>query len=525
MAFIGNSFFLQPRICGRSRVGLFPFLGFGVWGVWLGFLACGGCGGEPRSPQDPLRVLLPREPLEIDPRFAADVYSLKVSRLLFASLVTIDPHTLKPIPDLAERIDEVSPTHYRVTLKPDLYFSDGSALDAHDVKATFAGVVSADLGSRYANTYRRISRIEVHSPLELSFFLEGAHATFVTDLELPILRQEDGLYPLGRDGAMPVVSGPYRLLTRERSELHFKANPRYHGSRPRFAEVVMRVVRDDNIRALRLLTAKADVALDAIPPLLLPLFEGEPGFEVVSAQGIGTTYLGINSTAPWLGDVRVRQALAHAVDRERIIARKLGGRARLANGFVPPGHWAHAADTPGYAYDTRQARALLKAAGVPQPLNLTLRCRSDRDVMSMARVVAAMLEDVGVQVTVQPSEPSTLLADLGKGRFELTFLQIPEVIEPHVLTWFFASSHIPGPGNEGANRWRFRSQALDTALAVGRVETGLEARRRAYRDVQHIMARQLPVVPLWHEDKVAVIGHRGHGFWVARHGRFDGLVR
>ena len=103
--------------------------------------------------------MLPRDVQEIDPRFSGDAYGHKVSRLLFASLVTIDPQSLEVVPDLAERVDVESPTRYRVVLQPNLRFSDGSILDSADVVATFRGVVAPAFGSRYAQTYRRIQRV------------------------------------------------------------------------------------------------------------------------------------------------------------------------------------------------------------------------------------------------------------------------------------------------------------------------------------------------------------------------------
>ena len=94
-----------------------------------------------------------------------------------------------------------------------------------------------------------------------------------------------------------------------------------------------------------------------------------------------------------------------------------------------------------------------------------------------------------------------------------------------MLSWFFASERIPDDGVEGSNRWRLRSAALDDALERGRRTTDRAARVRAYVDAQRILAEALPIVPLWHEDVVAVIGPRASAFEVARNGRFGTLAR
>jgi peptide/nickel transport system substrate-binding protein len=238
--------------------------------------------------------------------------------------------------------------------------------------------------------------------------------------------------------------------------------------------------------------------------------------------------------APALRDVRVRQALAYGIDRTRLMHVKLGNRARLARGWIAPGHWAFDEGTPEYAYDPDRARALLREASSAAPgersaspsrLHLTLRCGSDRFRQSIARALGAMWAAIGVDVEIRPSEVATLIADLNRGRFELTMLEVPEVIEPHVLSFFFGSDHVPGAGREGANRWRLRSAALDRALESGRVQLDREARKAAYSDVQRILAQELPVIPLWHEDVVAVESQRALGFTVPRLGRFEPLAR
>jgi len=478
-------------------------------------------------------VVLPRDAEQLDPRFVGDPYGLKVTRLLFASLVTIDPRTLEVIPDLAEVIDIESPTRYRARLRAGLRFSDGSALDSEDVIATFRSVTDPALGSRYARTYERIVHMSAPDSRTVVFELSAAHATFLTDLELPVMRAEDAERQVGGpDGPPPIGAGPYRLAERQPGVMALEPNPFWYRGRPRFERVRFIVVRDDNTRALRLLAGSADLAVDAVPPLLIPMFESDPRFEVESAPGVGTTYIGFNLQVPALSDLRVRRAIAHAINRQLLVDAKLGGRASLARGWVPPGHWAYEADVPTYDYDPERARRLLDEAGLADPpgpdprLVLTLRTSTDRFRLSVARAMAAMLARVGVEVDVRPSEAATLIADLNKGRFEMTLLQVPEVFEPHVLSWFFASDRIPEQGvTEGANRWRFRHARFDAALERGRASHVRQERRAAYSEVQRILATQLPVVPLWHEDVVAVLGARAAGYDVPRDGRLGTLAR
>jgi peptide/nickel transport system substrate-binding protein len=492
--------------------------------LWALLAGCTG-GGAAAAEPGVLSLLLPRDAQDIDPRFVSDPYGLKLSRLVFASLLRIDPQTLDAVPDLAESVVAVSELEYRAQLRPGLKFSDGSTLDSEDVVATYRSLRDPALKARYASTYARISRVEALDPLRVVFHLDQPHASFMTDLELPVLRAEDAQRRIALGVVPPPVgAGPYLLTKRRAGLIELAPNPRWYGGAPRVPRVRMLVVRDDNTRALRLLAGAGDLALNAIPPGLTPLFTPAAGFAIDRAPGISTTYLGINTTSPKLRDVRVRRALAYAIDRAALIATKLAGRAEPALSWIPHGHWAYDPNTPAYARDLPRARRLLAEAGAAG-IDLRLRCSSERSRVSIARAVAAMLGEVGLRVRVQPTETATLIADLDRGRFELTLMQSPEVIEPHVLSWFFASDRVPGAGREGGNRWRIADPQLDAALERGRRNLDRAVRWAAYSDVQRIMAEQLPVVPLWHENVVAVRSRRAPELAVGRDGRFSMLAR
>src|SRR5690606_3472558 len=149
--------------------------------------------GEAR---DAVSVLVSGDPQNLDPRFVWDAWGLRVSRLIFASLFTIDPVRLEAVPELAESAERVGEREWLVRLREGLAFSDGSPLDAEDVVATFRGVVDPALGSRFAGTYGRIERVEAVDPRTVRFVLREPHATFLTDLELPIVRRVDATRPM-----------------------------------------------------------------------------------------------------------------------------------------------------------------------------------------------------------------------------------------------------------------------------------------------------------------------------------------
>lgn len=501
--------------------------------LWTGAFFLVACAPAREVPGESLRVLVAGAGEELDPRFVADPHSLRLTRLIYSSLVRMDPITLEPVLDLASEIVESKPGTYQVRLQPKLVFSDGAPLTAVDVVATYQSVTDPALGSRYAGTYRRIVSVNATGPLEIEFELDGPHATFLTDLELPILRAKDATHHIRwrpETVGSVVGAGPYQLESFSPHHVLLVANPRWHGGANRFPRVRLDVLRDENTRALRLLSGEADLALQALGPQLVDRIASKTAYEVATAPGINTFYLGFHTRAAGLREVKVRRAIAHALDRELLLRSELSGRGAVARSLVPDGHWADDRTIQPPEFDPKKARALLEEVGLPTdgravPRVLVLRVSSDRARVSLAKAIAGMLLQIGLHVEVRPSEAGVLIEDLNRGRFDLCLLQLPELYEPHLLSWFFSSDRVPrAPDFVGANRWRIEDPGLDRALEVGRANSVRARRRQAYSTVLGRLNRQLPVIPLFHEDTVALVGPRARGFRVPRDGRLSTLA-
>jgi peptide/nickel transport system substrate-binding protein len=135
-----------------------------------------------------------------------------------------------------------------------------------------------------------------------------------------------------------------------------------------------------------------------------------------------------------------------------------------------------------------------------------------------------MLADSGLQVRVVTLDFGVLLHRLDAGDFELAMLQMPELTEPNVLNWFFNTRGIPREGGEGRNRARYRSAEASALLDRASEVTSLDLRRELYAHVAEVMLRDLPVIPLWHEDQVAVVSGRARAFRLSAEGRWLALA-
>jgi peptide/nickel transport system substrate-binding protein len=211
-------------------------------------------------------------------------------------------------------------------------------------------------------------------------------------------------------------------------------------------------------------------------------------------------YVGINTARKPLDDVRVRRAVAWAVDRaaiNRVV--KLGAAAVLDGGLIPPGHWAYA-DLHLYPRrDPERARALLAAAGVrPGELRLDLKVGSAFPYQVAAgQMVKQQLRDVGIDVRLLAEESGVFFEALGRHEFDLTVCGWVGFVDPD--EWTYELFHSAGKWNQQG----YRNPKVDALLEEGRRTAGREDRRRVYAQVQRVVADEAPMVFLYANDQAS----------------------
>jgi peptide/nickel transport system substrate-binding protein len=475
-------------------------------------------------------MLVQSEPAHLDPRFPTDAVSAMLSRLVYRSLLDLDPTSLEFVPSLARRVDALEPTLLRIHLRQDARFHDGAPVTSVDVAATYRALLDPGLGSPVRSMLSQIVT-EARTIDPWTFELRLREPTGIAALALaqPIVRARDAERPeiLADPGGERrfVGSGPLRVTSLARNAWTFeRVAPSTDG---RAQSLTFLTVKDANTMALRLLHGRADVA--EIKPELFPVFFDRPGFTVARARGVACAYLPLRNDHPRLRAREVRHAIAHAIDRDALVRGKFRGCAVEATGILPPTHWAYHGDVARYPYDPRRARALLDAAWPAAERtreSLVFRCSNQRFVLTTAAAITEMLRAVGLNIELRPSELSVLLADLRAGRYELAMLQAPDVSEPHILWTLFSSDARPTPASPraGLNRWRFTNAALDLAVDQARRSADRATRRAHYAAAQRVLAQELPVIPLWHPDVVFVGAPRTTGLRARGDSRFEPLM-
>jgi peptide/nickel transport system substrate-binding protein len=487
----------------------------------VGVLAAACTPNSRRTSDDTLVVVIESRITTADPRFAISSWDSKLSRLVAAGLTSVDTADLVPQLNLATRMDQVDDRTIDVTLRTDARFSDGTPLTARDVLHTYDSVLAPGSKSLhhkgFTERYVRLERLGEHA---VRFHLREPLATLPSDLDFGILS------PSG------LGAGPYALKELTSTHALLEANPHYFGPAPRTPRVLIKFVPDDGARLLMLVGGSADLLQNAVRMDLIEEVRGRPRVQIAEGRSVILTFLMMNNADPILRDVRVRRAIAHALDRPAIIAAKYGGHAQLASGLLPELHWAYSGDVPRYDHDLARARALLDEAGYPDPdgpgprprMTLLYKTSSNAFRVAVARVIAAQLFEVGIEVDVRSFEFATFFADVKKGGYQLASMQTNELNEPDYYHTYFHSSRIPDAKNPDLhNRWRYRNADVDRLTEAGRRELDPAKRKAIYAEVQRLVATDVPVIALWHEDNIVLSNVDVQDYRITPNARLVGL--
>lgn len=471
--------------------------------------------GQPRE-GGTLRMLM-EGPTSLDPADADSVYNSLPVGQLFDGLVAIDPG-MRIVPALAsEWTISRDGRVYTFRLRPNVVFHDGTPLTSDDVVYSFRRCVSPGHGeSNIAASYidviegmpdfiagrsRDLSGVTAVGPLQVRITLERPYSSFLQALAL------DGLRVVPRrlierigDAAFdraPVGTGPFVFSEWTRDHLMLHANPTYWGGKPHL----------DGVEIVFLPEGAMDTGVEPFLRGEIDLFEAgssealdrlgrDPHARIHRFQELNVSFLGLGVKHPPLDDVRVRRAIAHAIDRDALVAASPSTR-RIATGILPPGLQCYAPEPKVLAYDPAESRRLLAEAGHPggrglPPIELVTITRTG----AAARMTESIIKDLAaVGLAVKVSEVSW--SDLNKriDAHSAPLFKLSWVADINDPDSFLRSTFETGGQ---ANFFAYSDEETDTLLAQGEREMNPMKRARIYRDVERRILEQAPLVPLYH---------------------------
>jgi peptide/nickel transport system substrate-binding protein len=522
---------------GRSARGRFT-------GALLLLLAgVGPCASAfPAEKGEPLTIAFDARPRSVDPRYVStDANSQYLEPLLFLPLFGFTEESV-PQGIVAESFAYTDAKTLLVRIREGIRFASGRHLSADDVVATYNFVLSAQPAgslppSPRRGTFARVASVSKVGERDVKFELSEPDASLISNLVIGILPKEalvrspDEVF--ARQG---FESGPFMLDRMTDSEWRLVRNEKFSGAPfggafPSAREIVFKILSDNNTRFAALLKGDVDLVQNSLDTdKVAELMKGRSGdFNVQLKTSDSTAFLAFNFKHKLFSDVRVRRAIALAINREEILKFTLQGMGKISNSMFPAGHAFHFDNPKPLNHNLREAELLLDAAGLTDPdgartgqfrAEFSIKVPLNRERIAVAKGIAGQLRKVGLKVKVEVLEFSMFLKHLNEGNMQAWIAPWTGYKDGDHLHFVFHSSRVPPLG---ANRGTYVNHKLDQLLDKAKSESSLSVRQKLYKQAQEIIADDVPYVFLWHRVGHVVTRKSVAGFKIYPDGRYTSL--
>lgn len=450
---------------------------------------------------------------------SSDSGAERVRELVFDALVIKD-RQLSYVGHLASRIEVSNDGRTLIFhLRDDVKFHNGKQLQATDVEYSLNEMIKSrgfKSGAFFetVNGENRPLITEIKTTNERTLVVSISRP-YVKNSVLSMLAYVP-IIPLGTIDQIetaPVGSGPFKLRTADLKSgvVDLEANKDYWDGKPTISGVRLKTVRTPKSVISGLSDGSLDIVTDGY------FNTGSFHDSVAKLATVRTwqfavsniSYMGFNTRSKHLKDVRIRKAIALAIDRQRIVDQVLSGRGSVAHSLLPPQSLSY---SEGIRYDVNleAARRLLKEARY-KGRRLSIKVGAGNETFSMlSKEIVIMLRSTGINVKIEMIDPGQLRAHLMTGEFEMNIgLWIGGNQEPLFFKDVFSTSRIPGNGVFSCcNRGRFSDRAVDRMLEEAISSVDLDTKRELYKKAWNLISEKVPVLPLYHPAIVVIANKR-----------------
>ncbi|TCR86019.1 ABC transporter substrate-binding protein [Rhizobium sp. BK376] len=459
-----------------------------------------------QTAKDTLTIDLPNDAATLDPQLQWDTDSYTIYRNIFDNLLTRDASG-QIVPQIAKSWKYVNDTTIQFDIRDDVTFQDGSKLTADDVVYSINRIISPDLKSPQLSQFDQISKAEATNPTTVVVTAKSAYPALLAQLVKLSILPKAYVEKVGGQtfNQQPMGSGPYKLVQWQKGvQTELQANDHYWRGKPPFAHVFFRAVPDVSTRLADLKTGKADLVRDLPSDQAIDL-KSDPNSQVLSVPTERVGYIYINAQAGATKDVRVRQAIAYAIDKKGLIDALLQGFGSQVNVLGAAPIFGYTDKVEGYPFDPDKARALVKEAGAEGAKIEFLTSPSyDR---AMVEAIQQMLNDVGLDTEITSLDQATFLkrrqgdpanaGSLALGKWSCACQDADGIIFPLFRT--------------GSSWAKYSNPAYDKLVDDARSTLNNDQRLQDYEKAYGILKDDVPGLGLYQVD--AVYGASKHLKW------------
>jgi len=467
----------------------------------------------------------------LNPILLTDSASSDIAGLIFNGLVKYDKD-IKLIGDLTERWD-VSKDGLTITfyLRKGVKWQDGVEFTADDVEFTYKKLIDPNTKSPYKSNYEIIKDFKVLDKytVEVKYsepFAPALESWGIGILPKHLLSNVD--INTAKFNKNPIGTGPYRFKewkTAEKISLEYYDN--YFEGRPYIDRYLYRIIPDQSVQFMELKSGGIDM-MGLTPDLYKIQTETEEFKKRINKYrypAFSYTYLGFNLLSPLFSDKRVRQAIAHAINKKDIIDGVLLGLGRECTGPFPPESWAYNPNVKGIPYDVEMAKEKLKSAGWFDSDNDGILDKDGRKFEFMlmtnqgnkprelvAQIIQQQLQKIGIKVNIRIIAWSAFINEyIDKKKFDAVVLGWSLGRDPDCYDIWHSSK----TKEKEYNFVSYKNPEVDRLLIEGRRTFDIETRKRIYYRIHEILADDVPYVFLYVPDALVAVDNRVCGIKVA----------
>lgn len=453
-------------------------------------------------------------------------------RTLMYNTLTKKNENFEYIGDLAKEINtSFDGLTLTFVLQDNVKFHDGKPLTSEDAKYTLESLmkINSPKASSFFETINdqkmpMITEINAPDPKTLTLKLARPalkNSILANLVAIPILpagsqigsgnNTAPGSTPNPGVYTPPPGTGPYKFVRYDSANnfVELNANEDYWEGVPSIKNLRVRVLSEASSLQSEIVAGRVQLAPMTInlSPDTLKNLSSNQNLKVEQFDGANIQYLSFNTQEKPFNNVKLRQAIAYAINREDLIKNLLFGQAKIAHSILPESSWAYAPGTK-YNYDPAKARQLLDEAGFkpdgkgsrfPQPLKLKITA-GNAATSQYSQVIQNQLKDVGIPVEIVTVESNVFRTELIQGQYQMTTARyVGGNHDPIYLRDLFDSRQI---GN--FNRTRYNNPEYDQIIAQAVNELDREKAKQLYAKAQEIISRDVPLIPLWYPANMVV---------------------
>lgn len=464
------------------------------------FLLLGVASNVIAASKDTLVVGLTEGVISLDPANHRNRTSETVIRNMFDGLVTRGPD-MKIVPQIAESWEWIDDTTCVFKIRKGITFHNGEALTAEDVEFTFNRIIKEG-GMDGESSPRKgllgpLESVKMVDEYTVVFKLSKPWTVLLKMLPHQQIVPKDYLEEVGTEEFRkhPIGAGPFKFVEGKLNErIVLERFDDYYGGSPDLPPVgvaplktvVFDVLPESSTRVAALLSGEIDI-IQNVSAVDAPLIEKNPNYVIKYAKGTRAYSLEMNLTKPPFDNLKVRKAMNYAFNRDLLIEMVYGGEGNVFAGPLFPYEEMFDTSLKPYGYNPELAKVLLKEAGYPDGFSIVLD--TETDLKETAEIVAGMLSEVGIKVTVRLWEWGVLKPLLLKGERNLLFNYWgSSILDP--VGYVDAKFLTDGRGNYS----KYSNPEVDRLIAEGAISVDLAERKEIYKKMQRIIYEDVPYI-------------------------------